>query len=243
MTSDPVTRRADYAYPAARHGRLPRRMSAERRREHLISTALTLFASSPPDLVTVDDVVRAADVSRALFYRYYANIHELRVAALRAVIDEVIAVLEPPAEGSLLDQVRYSLHAFLGSAQTYAGAYVALLRTGSVLATRETNELVDSVREHVVRIVSGRLAEANGVSPGEDFRPAPMFELTLRSWFAVVEGASVAWLREGKLARERLESWLVDQFVAMLATTARHDPATASQLGAALRNTAAPQLT
>ncbi|MDT7656221.1 MAG: hypothetical protein QOF38_936, partial [Pseudonocardiales bacterium] len=74
------------------------------------------------------------------------------------------------------------------------------------------------------------------------FRPAPMFELTLRSWFAVVEGSSVAWLREGKLARERLESWLVDQLVAMLATTARHDPATASQLGAALRNTAAPQL-
>jgi AcrR family transcriptional regulator len=241
VTSDHVPGRIDYAYPAGR-GRSPRRMSPERRREHLIETALGLFANQPPDLVTVDDVVRAADVSRALFYRYFTNIHDLRVAALRAVVDELLAVITPPADAGLLDQVRYSLSAFLGSAQTYAGAYVALLRTGSVIATPETNELVDSVREHVVRIVSERVGQANGVDADDVFRPAPMFELTLRSWFAVVEGSSVAWLREGKLARERLESWLVDQLVAMLATTARHDPATASQLGAALRNTAAPQL-
>ncbi len=207
-------------YPSAR------RMSPQRRREHLVSTALTLFADRPPELVTVDDVARAADVSRALFYRYFPNIHELRVAALRAVVDEVIAAITPPEEYPLLDQVRYSLNAFLGSAQTYASAYVALMRTGSLIATEATNELVDSVREHVVRIVGERLA------PGEPV--TPMLELTLRSWFAVVEGASVTWLREGTPARERLEDWLVDQLVAMLTTTARHDPATATQLTAAL---------
>jgi AcrR family transcriptional regulator len=235
----------DISYPAARQGRSPRRMSAERRREHLVGTALELFASQPPELVSVDDVVRAADVSRALFYRYFTNIHDLRVAALRVVVGEVIAAITPPADGTLLDQVRYSLHAFLGSAQTYAGAYVALLRTGSVIATDETNALVDSVRDHVVRVVSQRLGERASsapTGPGGGIVAAPMLELTLRSWFAVVEGASVAWLREGTLARERLESWLVDQLVAMLATTARHDPATASQLSAALRNTAAPTL-
>ena len=233
----------DVAFPGVRHGRAPRRMSAQARHEHLVGTALQLFVHQPPDLVTVDDVVRAADVSRALFYRYFTNIHDLRVAALRAVVAEMIAAITPPQDGSLLDQVRYSLHAFLSSAQTYAGAYVALLRTGSVIATEETNELVDSVREHVVRLVSERLRDGYPASgEGGGVVPAPMLELTLRSWFSVVEGASVAWLREGTLARERLESWLADQLVAMLATTARHDPATASQLSAALRNTAAPRL-
>ncbi|MBO0872786.1 MAG: TetR/AcrR family transcriptional regulator [Pseudonocardia sp.] len=215
--------RFDVVYPSAR------RMSPKRRREQLVSTALALYAARPPELVTVDDVSRAADVSRALFYRYFANIHELRVAALRAVVDEVIAAITPPEEAGLLDQVRYSLNALLGSAQTYASAYVALMRTGSLIATDETNALVDSVREHVVRMVGERLR------PGEPV--APMLELTLRSWFAVVEGASVTWLRDGVPTQQTLENWLVDQLVAMLNTTAQHDPDTAAQLIAAFHDT------
>ncbi len=189
-------------------------------------TALRLFADQPPELVSPDDVARAAGVSRALFYRYFTGVHELRVAALRIVVAEVVTALTPPDEGTLLDQVRFALNAFLGSAQNYASAYVALLRTGSVIATEETNELVDGVRRQVMRIVVQRLRVGGP--------PSPMFELTLRSWFAVVEVSSVAWLTGSSgLARERLEAWLVDQLVGMLATTARHDPTTAAALAAA----------
>ncbi len=205
----------------------PRRLTPQRRREQLARTALGLFAVTPPELVSIDDVARAAGVSRALLYRYFASMHELRIAALRIVVDEVVAAITPPEEGPLLDQVRYALGAFLGSAQTYASAYVALLRTGSVIATDETNELVDSVRRHIVEVVAQRL--------GLTGRPAPMLELTMRAWFAVVEVSSVTWLSERGQPRETLESWLVDQLVAMLTTTARHDPATAEALASALR--------
>ncbi|WP_331534585.1 TetR/AcrR family transcriptional regulator [Pseudonocardia sp.] len=212
-----------------------RRMSPERRREHLIRVALQLYAKQPPDLVSVDDVARAAEVSRALFYRYFPNINELRAAALRTVVEEVITAITPPKGGSLLDQVRYALNAFLGLAQTYAGSYVALLRTGSVVATPEVAELMDSVRDHIVRTVGQRL-RPQGDGTGMDTRPVPMLELTMRSWFAVVEGASVTWLAEGKISEQRLEDWLIDQLVAMLATTSRHDPATAFQLAASMRD-------
>ncbi|MBA2324478.1 MAG: TetR family transcriptional regulator [Pseudonocardiales bacterium] len=205
----------------------PRRLSPQRRREQLTRAALRLFAARPPELVSVDDVARAAGVSRALLYRYFASMHELRMAGLRIVVDEVIAATTPPDEGPLLDQVRYALNAFLGSAQAYASAYVALLRTGSVIATAETDELVDSVRRHIVAMVAQRL--------GLTGPPAPMLELTMRGWFSVVEAASVEWLRTGGLPREQLESWLIDQLVAMLATTARHDPATAAALAEAVR--------
>lgn len=233
--SDPV----DIGGAAGPSGGSPRRMSPQRRYEHLIDTALALFAEQPPDLVTVDDVVRAADVSRALFYRYFTNMHDLRAAALAVVVREVTAAITPPTEAPLLEQVRFSLHAFLGSAQAYSAAYVALLRTGSLIATEETNALVDSVRDHVVGLVTERLGP--GGAPGGPIATAPMLVLTLRGWFAVVESASVAWLEDGALDRDVLESWLVDQLVAMLATTARHDPATASQLAAALRPAAAPR--
>lgn len=219
-------RRSD---PAARRDQpIPRRLEPAARRDQLVRTALRLFADQPPELVSPEDVARGAGVSRALFYRYFASMHELRVAGLRVVVDEVIAATTPPDEGTLLDQVRFALNAFLGSAQNYSAAYVALLRTGSLIATDETNELVDSVRRHVVRMVAQRLG-----LPGP---PDPMLELTLRGWFAVVEVASVAWLAgdvRGGWPRERLEAWLVDQLVTMLATTARHDPATADALRAA----------
>jgi AcrR family transcriptional regulator len=190
-----------------------------------VRTALRLFADRPPELVSPEDVATAAGVSRALLYRYFASMQELRLAAMRMVVDEVIAATTPPEEGTLLDQVRYALTAFLGSAQNYAGAYVALLRTGSVIASGETDELVESVRRHIVDVVAERL--------GLTGQPAPMLELTMRGWFAVVEAASVEWLAAGGLPRERLENWLVDQLVAMLGTTARHDPATAVQLAPA----------
>jgi AcrR family transcriptional regulator len=204
----------------------PRRLSPELRQEQLVRTALRLFADRPPELVSPEDVARAAGVSRALFYRYFASMAELRVAAVRVAVDEVIAAITPPEQGTLLDQVRYSLHAFLSSAQAYSGAYVALMRTGSVATTEETNELVDSVRRYIVQLVAQRLKL--------DGPPAPMLELTLRGWFAVVEMASVEWLGTGALSQPELESWLVDQLVAMLYTTARHDRATAAQLGGAL---------
>jgi AcrR family transcriptional regulator len=199
-------------------------MNPERRRDQLVRTALELFTTQPPELVTPEDVAQAAGVSRALFYRYFPNIHQLRAAALQTVVTEVIAAVTPPERCSLLDQARYALSAFLGEAQHYATAYVALLRTGSVLATPQTAQLVDSVREHLVSLVGTRIGQ----------RPPPLFELTLRSWFAVVEHASVSWLRDGGLPRERLEAWLIDQLLAMLQATARHDPATELQLRTAL---------
>jgi AcrR family transcriptional regulator len=205
-------------------------MSPEQRREQLIRVALKLYAERQPDDVSIDDVVRAADVSRALFYRYFPNIRELRLAALRVVVDEVIRSLTPPDDLDLLSQVRHSLAGFLDSVERYAAGYVALLRTGSATANHESNALVERVRAYIVSLVSARMREQGAVSD----QPAPMFELTLRSWFVIAENASVAWLAEGKISRDRLENWLIDQLVAMLATTARHDKDTELQLVAAM---------
>ncbi|HZZ52566.1 MAG TPA: TetR/AcrR family transcriptional regulator [Pseudonocardia sp.] len=207
-----------------------RRMSPEQRREQLIRVALKLFAEQEPDEVSVDDVVRAADVSRALFYRYFSNIRDLRLAALRTVVDEVIESITPPDDLDLLGQVRHSLAGFLDSVERYAAGYVAVLRTGSTTAPDESMALVERVRTYIVSLVSTRMRKQGVIAD----QLAPMFELTLRSWFAIAENASVAWLAEGRIPRDRLESWLLDQLTAMLATTARHDKETALQLAAAI---------
>ncbi|NMH98829.1 TetR/AcrR family transcriptional regulator [Pseudonocardia sp. K10HN5] len=189
-------------------------MTPQRRREHLIRTALELYGRLPPDQLSADDVARAADVSRALFYRYFGNVAELHVAALGTVVDELISRIALPADGTLVDQLRAALGEFLSVVERHANAYVALLRSGSVISTSETDALVDGVRDHIVAMIVERMGVA---------APSPLLLLTIRSWVSVVEGASLSWLQERELPRERLEAWLVDQLLAMLLTTAEHD--------------------
>ncbi len=131
-------------------------MTPQRRREHLIDAALGLFTRLGPENVSVDDVTTAADVSRALFYRYFSNIGELRVAALSSVVEELTAALAQARGDSPLDQVRNALEVFLDVTERHSKAYVALLRSGSVVATDDTNALVDSVRNLIVDMVVQR---------------------------------------------------------------------------------------
>jgi AcrR family transcriptional regulator len=191
--------------------RPPRRMTPERRREHLIEAALELYGSVPPEQVTIDDVTRNADVSRALFYRYFPNIGALHVAALQSVVDELVARVVVAPGGSPPEQLRQALDTFLAIVEQHAKAFVALLRSGSVIATGETEALVDGVRKHIVTML------ATGLGVAE---PRPLLLMTLRGWVALVEGTFVAWLQDPAIPRAELLDWLAEQLAGMLAVTA-----------------------
>ncbi|AXB45458.1 TetR/AcrR family transcriptional regulator [Amycolatopsis albispora] len=194
-------------------------MSREARRDDLIAAALDLFSTSPPERVSVDDIAARADVSRPLFYRYFSSIRELQVAALRTVTDGLIDRLAVDAEGEPLDRLRAVVRGLIAVADEYRAGYIALLRSGSVIATSETEALVDQVRNRAVELILAELGVAE---------PSPLLLVTLRCWTAVVEGTLLSWLQEGALPRDELDTWLVDQLVAMLTVTATHDPATVS---------------
>ncbi|SHK62797.1 transcriptional regulator, TetR family [Pseudonocardia thermophila] len=192
----------------------PRRMSPQRRREHLIEATLELFATVGPEQVGVREITRAADVSRALFYRYFSGIEELRVAALSAIVRELGASIADPVGATPLDQLRSAVNAFLDVAEKHAKAYVALLRSGSVVASGDTAALVDGVREQIVRLV----VERSGVPA-----PSPLFLMTVRGWVALAESATVSWQQDRSVPRDQLVEWLVGQLRAMLAENARHE--------------------
>jgi AcrR family transcriptional regulator len=181
-----------------------RRMTPERRREHLIAAALELYGRVPPDQVTIEDVTRAAGVSRALFYRYFPGLDDVHAAALGSVVAEMINRI---ADGS----ITHAVEEFLDVAETHAAAYVALLRSGSVISTDRTDAIVDGVRDHIVAL----LRERGGLTT-----PSPLQLMTLRGWVALVEGATLTWLQDRSVARDELVAWLCHQLTAMLAVTA-----------------------
>ncbi len=190
-------------------------MSPQARREDLIRAALDLFGSRAPELVTVDDIIAAAEVSRPLFYRYFSSLRELQVEALKTVTEGLIDGLAGLEEGPPETRLRAAVCGLIDVADHYRAGYVALLRSGSVIATSETDAAIDEVRNRAVALI----LDALGVP-----EPSPLLLLTLRCWTAVVEGALLSWLQERALPREVLDGWLVDQLTAMLTTTSLHDP-------------------
>lgn len=190
--------------------RKPRRMTPQARRDDLIAAALDLFSSRAPELVTVDDIVSLADVSRPLFYRYFSSLRELQVEALRTVTDGLIDGLAGLDDGPPLDRLRAAVRGLISVAGNYRAGYIALLRGGSVIATSETDAVVDQVRNRAVELILEAIEVEN---------PAPLLLLTLRCWTAVVEGTLLTWLQEDTIPREGLDEWLVDQLVAMMAVT------------------------
>ncbi|EHR52906.1 transcriptional regulator [Saccharomonospora marina XMU15] len=192
----------------------PRRMSRQARRQDLVAAALELFSTRAPEDVGIDDVTARAGVSRPLFYRYFRGLDELRVAALRTVADDLLDRMRRRASGSRQQRLRAVVRALVDVAAEHRCGYLALLRSGSVVATSETNAIVDEVRARAVEVV---LAEC------EITEPSPMLLATLRCWTAIVEVAVSTWLQGAELRRERLDGWLVDQLMVMLQVTARHD--------------------
>ncbi|WP_141925229.1 TetR/AcrR family transcriptional regulator [Haloactinospora alba] len=182
-------------------------MPPHRRREDLIRTALGLFARYSPEEITPEHIAEAADVSRALVYRYFPNMAELRTAALRSAVDELSPLLTPPTHLGTLDQLRTSLRAFIDFTDHYAPAYVALLRSGSKAATESATSVIDEVRSQVLRL----LLERSGIET-----PSPLLVLTLRCWISTVESALLIWLEERTMPKDELEEWLLDQLVAMV---------------------------
>lgn len=183
-------------------------MAPHERRDDLIRSALRVFARRPPIEVTPEEIAAEADVSRALVYRYFPNMAELRRAALEQAMSELLAQLQPPENLPTLEQLRVALRTFISFAHSYAPAYPALLGGGSVIATEETEAEIDHVRKGVRDL----LLERSGVD-----EPSPQLSLAIRCWVASVETAVMLWLFDPVMERDALADWLLDQLVAMVA--------------------------
>ncbi|MEV7004674.1 TetR/AcrR family transcriptional regulator [Streptomyces sp. NPDC093982] len=202
-----------------------RRLSFDERRSQLLDASLRLFAQRTPEDVSLDDVAAAAGVSRPLVYRYFpGGKQQLYEAALTSAAEQLKQCFDEPREGAHLSRLARVLDRYLAFVDEHDIGFSALLQGGSVVETAHTTTVVDGVRRAAVEHV---LHHLNATEPGLRLR------MTVRVWIAAVEAASLIWLDEGKQPPlDELQAWLVDQFTAVLAVTAAHDPQTAALLEA-----------
>jgi AcrR family transcriptional regulator len=199
------------AVPAA----VPRRrirLDTDERRAQLLALAKHAFAERTYDEVSIDDIARAAAISKGLLYHYFPTKRDLYVAGLREIAAELVAKTEAvPQDLAPIDRVRAGIDAYLDHVAAQAGGYIALMR-GGIGSDHEVVGVLEDTRQRLIDQIVDKAA-------GSPLAPAvgqPIFKRALRGWIGFVEAATLDYLAAGDRDRTALRDLLVDMLLAAL---------------------------
>ncbi|HVV87784.1 MAG TPA: TetR/AcrR family transcriptional regulator, partial [Kofleriaceae bacterium] len=198
-------------------GRRPRRrirLDNDARRAQLVTLATHAFSERSYDDVSIDDLARAAGISKGLLYHYFPTKRDLYVAGLRATADELIARTIGAAAPELppLERMRAGLDAYLDTVAGHARAFVALMR-GGIGSDPEVAAVIENVRVTYVEQFLARAGDTPLVGIALD---RPRIRLAVRGWIGMVEATSIDWLASPGLDRATVRDFLVDSLVAVM---------------------------
>ncbi|MEP6654480.1 MAG: TetR/AcrR family transcriptional regulator [Myxococcales bacterium] len=213
----------DKAAPASPSGTLERRravaprrvrLPTDERRTLLLELGIRLFSTHSYEDISVDDVAVAAGMSKGLLYHYFKGKREFYVETIRAASLRLRLLTKPHPELPPAARLRAAIDAHLNYVQEYGSVYAAIYRSGVAIAPAVA-EILEEHREVVMRYFLRNL----GVR-----KPRPVLRGALRSWIAMVEGASLDWITHPDLARDDLRELLVSSYISILAKAATLDP-------------------
>jgi len=178
-----------------RSDRAPRaRLDVDERRAQLLALGLTMFSERSYDEVSIDDLARAAGVSKGLLYHYFPTKRDLYVAALgfaaRRLVEETTTACGGPPE----ERVRLGLETYLHFVERHGKAYVALMR-GGIGSDPEVAAILEETR----RTFAERILED---VPEEIV--SPLLKTALRGWIGFVEATSLEWVAHRRVERDAL---------------------------------------
>lgn len=196
------------------------RMAPEDRKRALIESAIGLFASRPYEAVSVDDLARAARMSRPLLYHYYGSKYGVFLAALQSCADRLTSAVDHAHRSTPDDWLAAGLRAYLHHIREDALGYTTLLGHGSGTATSEEEAILDSAREGI--LVS--LLDSMRMPGVADAAAVPdLLRSVVRGWIALVEMIGRDWLRTQEPGHDELVGLLRELFGSSVLTAARHD--------------------
>jgi AcrR family transcriptional regulator len=183
-----------------------RRLQRDERRELLLARATELFAQHGYEGLSMSQLAREAQISKALLYHYFPSKRRLFEAALEEGVEELRARTEPDPKRPPAEQLATTLDAFLAWVQERPTAYATLLQSGAA----EVREIVAQVRATTAsRILIGL---------GEDGR-RPATRAAVHGWLGFLDGAILDWIAHDDLTREELHGMLLGAFAGALAAS------------------------
>jgi AcrR family transcriptional regulator len=192
------------------------RLGVDERRSQLLELGLQLFSDHSYDELGIDDIAKAAGISKGLLYHYFPSKRDYYVEVVRRAAGQLIERTDgASSEEVSIAALRRALDAYLDFVDQHARSYVALVR-GGIGSDPEVAQLLEATRRTLTeRIVSRISAEA----------PPPLLQLALRGWIGLVEAASLDWLDRREVPREQLRGLLEQMLLATIVAAGVEPPA------------------
>lgn len=182
-----------------------RRLSTDARREQLLACGARLLAARPYDEVSIEEIARAAGVSKGLLYHYFPTKKDFLIAALERGQAELAELTAPDPGLPPAEQLAASLDRFLDFVEAHEAAYAAIFRSRGG-GDAEIQAVLEAGRRQRMDAVIESLA-AWQAAPTSVER-TPVLETAVQGWFFFVEGSVLRWLERRDMARDELRELL-----------------------------------
>lgn len=165
------------------------RLENDQRRRQLVDLGVDRFGGRPYDDVSIDDIAKAAGISKGLLYHYFPTKRAFYAACVAEAAERVLAACTQ-FEGAAtpLERLDRGIAAYLAYVQEHGRAYANLMRSG-VGVDREIAAIVDETRARFVEQLLEGMGEAVVLTP--------LMKIALRGWVGLVESATLAWVEDG----------------------------------------------
>jgi AcrR family transcriptional regulator len=149
-----------------------KRLSAGEQRAAIQSSALEVFAERGYHTTSIDDIARAAGISKALIYEHFASKQQLHADLLEVHASELYrriadAVEEVEAQSGAA-RLTAGLEAYLSFVEERRDAWRVLFRE---TVDPESAAALDRVSAQVTALVAALIAQDPGATPRDDAHP------------------------------------------------------------------------
>jgi AcrR family transcriptional regulator len=169
-------------------------LEVDERRAQLLELGLRVFSERAYDDVSIDDIARAAGVSKGLLYHYFSTKRDFYIAGLEVASAQLLRGTLTPRDLAPEERMRRGLETYLDFVQKHGKAYVALV-SGGVGSDPEVARILERTRRTFVR----RILE--DVPAGF---VTPLVRVALRGWIGFVEATAVEWMARRDLSRRKV---------------------------------------
>ncbi|MEA2420136.1 MAG: hypothetical protein QOE60_2342 [Thermoleophilaceae bacterium] len=180
------------------------RLSSDERREHLLHVGVELIGRHGTADISIEEIARAAGVSKGLLYHYFPTKADFFMAVLARSQAEMDQEQVRDPDLSALDQFDRNLDGFLRFVDAHAEGYLAVVNARG--REPRVQQLVEERRRRRVDELVALAAMVEGV-PRETAR-TPVLVAAIEGWIGFAEGVTVRWLRDREMSREDVHELL-----------------------------------
>jgi AcrR family transcriptional regulator len=190
------------------------RLGVDERRAQLLELGQELFGIHSYEELSIDEIARAAGISKGLLYHYFPSKRDYYVEVIRACATELLALTNGRDTKSPYERLTAGLDGYLDFVQDHEKPFASLMRNG-IGFDPEVCRIVEETRQAFLARFLDALPDPL----------TPRLRNALRGWIGYVEGAVLDWLDNRDISRDELRTLLLEVAVRnLMLVRSKSDP-------------------